>query len=146
MSLLFNLLPFSAPGRALNSIENRLILHPVVKIRLRLAILLKCQQEVVQRVNERMFVADDVARWPPRADIRMDALGNENRLITLVSLTFGTIIKFELIHPFQVEGNAAFAAINLKGVIVAPSAAESEDSITPTLPFLKRTRKLASSS
>src|SRR5579885_1684521 len=116
MSLLFNLLPFSAPGRALNSIENRLILHPVVKIRLRLAILLKCQQEVVQRVNERMFVADDVARWQPRADVRMDALGNENRFVALVSLCVGATMDLELTHPFQVEGNAAFAAINLKGV------------------------------
>src|SRR5712692_6601469 len=96
-----------------------------MEVRLRQLVFLESRQEIVNGVDERMLVADDVARWPPGADVGVHALSHHDGLEALVGLRISAVVELEFVHALQIEGDAAFAAVNLEGVVVPSASAES---------------------
>src|SRR5262249_17924212 len=80
-------------------------------------------EQVVDRVGERVFVADDVARRPPRAEIWVRGVGRQDGSEAAVrALLF---INLQLVHPFEVEDDTPFASVDLEAVVVLATRGEA---------------------
>src|SRR5262245_28881973 len=64
-------LPLPGFRRTLDGVEHALVLHAVIEVRRRSLAPGDGLEQVVNCVSERVLVADDVTRRPPRADVRM---------------------------------------------------------------------------
>ena len=59
------------------------------------------------------------------ADVRMRGLGGQDRAEALRVRRVGQVQELELVHPLQVEGQAALAAVDLEVVVVLAAAGEA---------------------
>src|SRR6516225_3870869 len=134
--LLTDSLPPSGLRRALHCVQHRLVLYSVLEVRRRHRVAFESGEEILESVDESVLVAYDVTGRPPGTNVRVYALGDIDRFEALQSLWVGTVIDFQFVHPFQVKGDAAFAAVNLEGVVVSASTAKArrlENADTPVL-------------
>src|SRR6185436_20695916 len=70
--------PLPIPRRRLDGIEHTLILVAVLEARRGQLLLYDGAQKIVHGVRERVLVADDVPRRPPRAHVRVFSVGDRD--------------------------------------------------------------------
>src|SRR5262245_64944617 len=70
-----------------------------------------------------MFVADDVTRRPPRADIRVRGVGRQD--CSEAAVRAFLFINLQLVHPFEVEDDAPFASVDLEAAVVLATPCEA---------------------
>src|SRR6266511_4245415 len=92
-----HLLPLFRFRRTLDGVEHSLVLHAVVKVRRRDFAAGDGLEQFVDCVGERVLVANDVARRPPRAEIRVRGVGRQDGYQAPVSVL--PLLSIQPIHP-----------------------------------------------
>src|SRR5262249_40414743 len=116
-------LPLLRFRRTLDGVEHALVLHTVLEVRRGNLAPSDGVEQVVNCVRERVLVADDVTRRPPRADVRMRRVGRQDGSEAAVRAFL--FINLQLVHPFEVEDYAPFASVDLEAVVVLAARGEA---------------------
>src|SRR5262245_22475629 len=74
--------------------------------------------EIKHRVNERMFVADNVTGRPPRAKIWMRALRAQNSLEPRLVPRITTIAVLQFVHSLEAECNGSLGAVDFETIVI----------------------------
>ena len=82
-------------------------------------------QEIVDFMDEQMFVSDDVCGRPPVVGVGMAWIGGVDLAEALNVAGIGVVVILEDIHVLKVPGDGSFAAVNLERVVVAAPGGKS---------------------
>ena len=76
-------------------------------------------------MRECVFPANDVSRGPPRAHKGLAAFSYDNFSEALDVIFVVARIELQFVHFLQVECDTAFASVDFKMVVVAPSGGKA---------------------
>jgi hypothetical protein len=97
--------PLALLGRFLDRRQHALVFQTVLKRRVHRLALDAGVHEIRDGVDERVLVADAVARRPPMADVRLDvvALRHLDFAETAPVRRVVAVVKFQLVHVLEIE-------------------------------------------
>ena len=124
-SLRLHLFPPTGFRGAFHGIEHRLITCAVAEVRLRQFPLIDGGEEIVNGVDERVLVTNDVPGGPPGADVRVFRLRHQDGLVGLQSRGFVAVEEFQFVHALHVVGQTPLATVDLEGVAIPAATGES---------------------
>src|SRR5258706_2001201 len=101
--------------RLLYRVQDNLVRETVLERRLHGTFVRDGIDEVGNRVYERVLVTDDVARWPPVADVGVyaAALRDQNVAESAPVRRIGIIVILQSVHGFQIKHQRALTAVYL---------------------------------
>src|ERR1017187_851713 len=115
--------PFPRFGGSFDRIEHNLICEAVLKSRLNGMFVYDRVDKVGDRMDERVFVTDDVTRWPPIANVGMHpaALRDQDVAKTTAVIRVGLVVILQPVHVLEIEDERPLAAVdfNLDTVLAA---------------------------
>src|SRR3954469_16054722 len=116
--------PLPGSRRALHGVEHVLHRKAIAEVRMKIFMPGEAMQEFRDRRNERVLVADDVARTPEIAEDGMLHVGDEEIAKALLSRQLGGIEKLQMIQALEVEAQPPFLRVYLESVAILAADAE----------------------
>src|ERR1051326_9137325 len=112
--------PFPRFGRFFHRFEDSFVIETILEGGLDRFAVHDRINEIGHRMNEGMFIADDVPWRPPLSDIgmRLASLCDEDIAEALAILGQGVIEKLQPIHVFKIEGESAFGPVDFEAKLV----------------------------
>src|SRR5690606_8532945 len=98
----------------LNRLQHALNTQAVGETRFHLLTRSDRGEQVRDLVGKGVFVAQDVARWPPGSDVGMSGFGDDDAAETTGLGGFLAVVEPQLVHRFEVERQTALRTVDLK--------------------------------
>ena len=114
--------PVRRAGR--HGVQHPLDLQAVAERRLRVSAGGDVGEQVAGLIDERVLPAQHVPGRPPRLQVRVAGLGDQDAPEPGGRLALGAVVEAQLVQPLQVEGQAAQLTVQLDGQGVLPPGGE----------------------
>src|SRR5690606_2753071 len=105
----------------LDGVQHRLVAETILEVRTWIRPGRDAIEEILHRMNEGMFVADDMAGRPPVRRIGVCRLRHVNRAEALIPFGIFSEEDLELVHALEVECDRPDRPVDLEGVRVSTS-------------------------
>src|ERR1019366_8218022 len=106
--------PFPRFDGFFDSIEHNLIREAVLESRLNRMFVYDRVDKIGDRMDERVFVTDDMTRWPPIANVGMHpaALRDQDVAKTTAVIRVGLVVILQPVHVLEIEDERPLAAVD----------------------------------